>query len=88
MNFITGRARGRVGGVVTGIFDVVNLVFVTDHGNDFHHGAIDTFDDAIAARIVGACREVLSAGYFVLGGCELSAELRPVVGQEDGWASP
>ena len=49
---------------------------------------IGTFDAAIAVRIVGACREFFCAEYFVHGCGELSAKLRSVVGQEDGWASP
>ena len=35
----------------------VMLVFVANHGSFFCHGVVDTFDAAVTAREVGACRE-------------------------------
>lgn len=56
-------------------------MFLTNHGSHLRHGVIDTFDDTIIARLVGVFRELHCD-------CELSAELKSVVGLEGRRASP
>lgn len=66
----------------------VILAFLADYRKHLSHNIIDTFDDTIAANEVGACREVVYAESFVYGGCDLTAELKFVIGQKAGRASP
>lgn len=65
----------------------VVLAFVSDHDKHLHHGMIDTFGVAIAARVIGSCGEVVYVEQFTYGSCKLSAEFTYVVGRKGGRAS-
>ena len=58
----------------------VVLMLVADHGGYLSHG--------VSARVVDAGHKFVNAEWFIYGGCELGAKLRPVIGQHDGWTSP
>ena len=85
MHFIGSEACRRANGVILGVFDVgkvcipIILVFVTDHGKHLCHGVVYTFDDAVPARVVGACRELGYTQKFVDDCRKLCAELEFVV---------
>ena len=85
MYFIGSKAFRRANEGVVGVCDVgkvcipVILVFVADHSQHLRHAVIYTFDAAVTARVVGACREFVHTEKFVDGCRKLCTELEYVV---------